>query len=121
MCGAVRYRIEGAVLWAGICHCKSCRRATGAQSVGWASVEKAQLTVTKLLAVFTSSPGISRGFCPACGTSITYDEGNATIDVTLASLDNPEAVVPTHEAWLEHRLSWAAVDAARELRPRGND
>lgn len=120
ICGALRYRIEGTPLWSGICHCRSCRRAAGAGSVAWATVAKARFTLTGTLATFASSPGITRGFCSTCGTSLTYDDGETTIDVTLASFDDPDAVVPTRETWLEDRISWVAVDGTHSLHPRGS-
>lgn len=119
LCGAVRYRMHRAPLSAGICHCVTCRRAAGAGSVAWATLPKADFEMTGEMAVHASSPGILRGFCPTCGTSLTFDDGSETIDVTLASLDDPEAVRPTKEIWLDHRVSWVATDPDLEHRPRG--
>jgi len=38
LCGAVRYRMVGAPLSSAICHCASCRRASGAPTVAWLTV-----------------------------------------------------------------------------------
>ncbi len=35
LCGAVRYRVNGAASYPVVCHCESCRRACGAQAVAW--------------------------------------------------------------------------------------
>ena len=60
--------------------------------------------------MFESSPGVERGFCARCGTSLTYRRANrpGLFDVTTASLDDPEAFPPTKEIWVEERLSWEA-------------
>lgn len=107
LCGAVRYRIDGPVRGADICHCRSCRRAAGAGSVGSLTVAGADFCLLAgALATHASSPGVARGFCPRCGTSLTCAARPDEIDVTLASLDAPERVRPTAEWWLAHRLSW---------------
>lgn len=114
-CGAIRYRFDAGTGRAGICHCRSCRRSTGAPSVAWVTVPAAALAVTRGAAVqYASSPGVRRGFCGRCGTSLFYRaDGEDSVDVTVASLDDPEAVPPRKEVWLSHRLSWEAVESGR--------
>lgn len=119
-CGSIRYRVEGEIVGACICHCASCRRTVGAESVGWLSVGTDALV---LLAGdptrYTSSPGVTRTFCPVCGTSLTYQFEAGQIDIILASLDDPEAVVPTREFWLDHRLSWNPANPDLAGSPEG--
>lgn len=120
LCGAVRYRIEAEGAEASICHCATCRRAAGAQSVAWATVGIAAFAWTAgAPASHVSSPGVVRTHCAACGTSLTYRSAPDSIDVTLASLDDPEALPPTSEVWLSHRLSWEPLDPARAAFARG--
>jgi hypothetical protein len=61
---------------------------------------------------FYSSPGVVRQFCRACGSALTYETADspASIDVTTATLDEPEAFPPTAEVWLENRLHWQPTD-----------
>lgn len=40
-----------------------------------------------------------------------------TIDITTASLDNPNLFPPTLETWVEHRVSWQTADQSRALYP----
>ncbi|MBP7001934.1 GFA family protein [Amaricoccus sp.] len=111
LCGAVRYRIEAAPLVTLICHCATCRRAAGAQSVAWGTFPGAAFAWTAAApARHASSPGVARAHCAACGASLTWQGEPHTIDVTLASLDDPEAAPPVCETWLSHRLSWAPTD-----------
>jgi len=116
LCGAVRYRIEGPPLSCGVCHCATCRRAAGAPSVAWLTVEQGHFRlVAGALATYVSSPGVTRGFCARCGTSLTWRHDElADIDVTVASLDDPETVTPRSEWWLDHRLSWTPANPALE-------
>jgi hypothetical protein len=123
LCRAVRYRVSAAPLSSVTCHCRSCRVAAGAPSVAWLTFDRASF---QLLAgeprSFASSAGVTRTFCGACGTPLTYaTESRPThIDVTTVSLDNPALFPPTREIWLEDRLPWEAVDASLEHSPRGS-
>ena len=57
---------------------------------------------------YASSAGVSRGFCPSCGSSLTFEGARwpGELHLLVASFDDPEAVTPTaHVYWREH-LSW---------------
>jgi hypothetical protein len=112
-CGAIRYRVTGPAQSTSLCHCESCRRATGGPSLAWAIFAEDDVEIIEgTLAIYRSSPGVERGFCAACGTSLTYRRANrpGLFDVTTASLDDPEAFPPTKEIWTEERLSWEAAN-----------
>lgn len=111
-CGSIRYAVAGFPRFLCICHCTSCRRATGVPGVPWGTFSAADFTLLK--GSFTaqeSSPGVRRGFCQACGTALTY--ANATrpgeIDITLATLDDPEALRATCHIWVRDKLSWVVI------------
>ncbi|QAY77794.1 GFA family protein [Sphingosinicella sp. BN140058] len=111
LCGAVRYRITGPLRATSLCHCESCRRATGGPSLAWAIFGEDDVEITTgTLAVYESSPGVERGFCARCGTSLSYRRANrpGLFDVTTASLDDPELFPPDKEIWVEERLSFVA-------------
>jgi hypothetical protein len=108
-CGAVRYEARGKPANTMVCHCLSCRRVAGAPVVAWLTFPETHFRITKgKPATFKSSAPVVRSFCPACGTGITYQrETNAGyIDVTTASLDDPNAYPPTHHSWLEDDIGW---------------
>lgn len=112
-CGAVRYRVTGAPRSTSLCHCTSCRRSTGGPSLAWAIFAEQDVEIVAgTLAIHHSSPGVERGFCARCGTSLTYRRANrpGLFDVTTASLDDPEACPPGKEIWVEERLSWVAAN-----------
>jgi hypothetical protein len=115
LCGAVRYQAEGASLARTLCHCRSCRLASGAPTVAWAVFRSDQFRFTAgSPASFRSSPGVTRTFCGACGTPLTYQRSSAadTIDVTTATLDRADDHAPTMEIWVEHRLAWQGLNMA---------
>jgi hypothetical protein len=109
LCGAVRYRFSGTPSSSANCHARSGPPARGAPVVAWITVRRSELSfVSGIPAVFHSSPGVTRQFCSRCGTALTYesDRHPDTIDLTTASLDDPDAYPPATEVWLEHRISW---------------
>jgi hypothetical protein len=116
LCGAVRYEILGEPRSVSLCHCRSCRRASGAPVVSWFVVSREQLSLSGELVQYASSSSVTRGFCGTCGTSIIYlhaDDPNS-IELTTASLDQPELLVPTREIWLSEKIAWMPIDSKRE-------
>lgn len=117
LCGSVRYRVAGTPLSSSVCHCRSCRLASGAPSVAWfvVALEQFELLAGEP-ASFRSSAQVSRTFCPACGTPLTYrhDDSPDHVELTTATLDDPARFPPTREIWLSHKLVWAASDPRLE-------
>jgi hypothetical protein len=112
LCGAVRYRIDRAPQHADYCHCRMCQRASGAPVVPWLTMASADFAWTAdAPAVYRSSPGAERLFCPSCGTQLVFRELAAPdlLDVTLASLDDPAAIPPDHHIWTSSRIAWFEV------------
>ena len=58
--------------------------------------------------IYESSPGVRRGFCPRCGTPISFtgDHLPGLIDLTIGSLDCPEEMPPAVHYWDSKRLPW---------------
>lgn len=107
-CGAVRYRIDGPLGRASICHCRMCQKAFGSFFAPLVSAPEARLTWTRgKPAEFRSSPIVARGYCAACGTPLHMKEdGDPNYEIAVGSLDNPELAPPIHQVGIESRLSW---------------
>jgi hypothetical protein len=56
--------------------------------------------------------GRLRSFAAWCGTPLFFEETNdsETVDVTIASLDDPAAFPPEKVIWLEDKLPWVKLD-----------
>lgn len=108
-CGAVRYEATGRPSNTMVCHCRTCRRVSGAPVVAWVTFDRAAFQFTAgTPARFHSSPPVTRSFCAACGTPLTYETTQypTTIDLTTCTLDDPNAFPPTHHSWLSHDVGW---------------
>jgi hypothetical protein len=106
-CGAVRYAML-AQPDASVCHCRMCQKAVGGPFAAFATLGRDKFQWTRgAPAVFRSSSIAERGFCAACGTPLTYQGvEDDKIDVTICSLDHPQAVTPTRAVGIEGRLAW---------------
>lgn len=115
-CGAVRYSTTGDPLFAAICHCTMCRRANAAPVVAWAMFQDSQVEFEGAKPhLYASSEDARRGFCRECGTQISFTASflPGLIDITIGSLDDPEAIKPMLHYWVSEHLSW--VDFADGL------
>lgn len=115
LCRAVRFRATGAPVATSLCHCTTCRLATGAPSVGWVVFRAGDFQFTGAVPRgFESSAGVLRTFCATCGTSLTYQSASRpdVIDVTTASLDRPEDFAPAKEIWTGHGIGWETLNGA---------
>ena len=123
LCGAVRYRATSEPLARTLCHCRTCRLASGAPSVAWVVFRSTDFAFSAgQPASFNSSPGVTRTFCPTCGTPLTYQRTAkpGTIDVTTVTLDAANDFAPTKEIWIEDKLVWERLDEALQHHPQSS-
>ena len=105
-CGAVRYRAATAPAEPHLCHCRMCQKAFGNVIAPLVSVREAKLTWTKAEpARFQSSNIVRRGFCPNCGTPLTYEAPDG-VAVAIGAFDHPAAIVPDIQYGIEGRVPW---------------
>jgi len=108
-CGNIRYKVVGMPKYAGVCYCGDCRKNVGAQSVSWITFPISDFEFEKGVPVsFKSSKNVVRSFCGICGTSLTYQNEirKSEIDITLASLENPEKFPPRKLVFADEKLNW---------------
>jgi hypothetical protein len=106
-CGAVRYALH-AKPKSTVCHCRMCQRATGGVFAALCMVKKTELEWTRGEPAFYASSNVAkRGFCPACGTPLTfaYDDEDR-IEVTTGSLDDPFSAGLIEHFGVESKMPW---------------
>jgi hypothetical protein len=112
LCGEARYRVTEAPLEALYCHCRMCQRAHGAPVIAWLTVPLSGFAVTSGDPVaYRSSAKALRHFCGSCGTPLTWraTDNPRLVDVSIATLDNPEAVEPALHLWTDSQLPWFEI------------
>ena len=108
-CGAVRYEMSTDTIHQALCHCVDCRRHSGAPLVAWGLVNKDQIRIDGETKDYASSEQGRRHFCPNCGTSLFYTSEAVfpgQIDVQIATLDDPDAIVPRAQIQVADRIGW---------------
>ena len=122
-CGAIRYRSTAEPTGRTLCHCESCRRASGAPTVAWVIFPATSFAITSgTLRERRSSEHVTRSFCGDCGTPLVYrtDRRPDVVDVPTATLDEPDAFAPEREIWTGEKLAWEVVNASLSQFPRSS-
>src|SRR5262249_47547938 len=112
LCGEVRYRITATPVEALYCHCRMCQRAHGAPVIAWLTVPLAAFHGSAGPPPASRSPPRAFGlFCRACGTPLP-GRAPATpqhVDVSIATLDDPEPIEPLLHLWTESQIGWFEI------------
>lgn len=113
-CEAIRYELRSVPYDTGWCHCRVCQRISGAPAIAFTTVPRADFVLTRgenvIGSIRTTSFG-QRRFCTLCGTPLTMEVAHQPeeIDVTVASLDDPDAVPPGFHIFYADRIAWAGA------------
>ncbi len=106
LCGRVHYTIDRTPRIVTHCHCRMCQLAGGALFLTWATFDINAFHLTAgTPAIHESSTNGRRHFCADCGTPLmmTAIDDPDSIDVTLASLDEPDRFPVGHNIWVGSR------------------
>ena len=123
LCGAIRYRVSGEPVAATLCHCGSCRRASGGTNVAWAVFDNAAFEwLSGKPADFSSSPGIQWLFCRTCGSLVGYRRASRPghMDITTGTLDDPGRFPPRVEIWIKQKIGWETLHPGLPKRERSS-
>ena len=111
-CGAVRYEVKDAFIYAANCHCSNCRASTGAAFKPFAGIEREKLTLTDgaddLLVVGEDDGNHTR--CGVCG-SLLYSvvRDGAYVHVALGSLVDAPSIRPDHHIFVGSKAPWYEI------------
>ena len=106
-CGRVRFKIEGTLGDASICHCRMCQKAFGGFYAPLVSVRDAKLTWTRgAPKKYQSSNFVARGFCADCGTPLTYEAPDG-VALAIGAFDDPGVIAPKVQFGVEGKLPYA--------------
>ena len=124
LCGKIKFEYAGQETWACYCHCKDCTRNCAAPVVAFIGVELASFSwrldgPDAHPKYFSSSAGVKRFFCDACGTPMAFqaDHYEGEIHLYAATLDQPEDFKPSFHVHHASKLSWFDIDDALQKHP----
>lgn len=112
VCGALRYRFNPKGAITDYCHCRTCRRWSGAPITAWAQVPVDQFEIVAGMAkAFPSSSRGIRYFCDQCGSSVyMMDSEGKSIGIMLGTLDNAEGLQPQGHGWVSEKIKWFHIN-----------
>ena len=78
----------------------------------WGSVPRKDLVVTKSEPRKVAYANRIRSFAACCGTHLFFEDSkdSESIDVTIASFDDPSSFAPQKAIFLEDKLPWVVID-----------
>ncbi|MCF6445620.1 GFA family protein [Nereida sp. MMG025] len=88
LCGAVTYRVTGALRPVVACHCTQCRKTTG-NFVTATSALRENVEIQGDVTWFASSETAKRGFCGTCGSNLFWDGPGINLSIMAGTLDGP--------------------------------
>jgi len=112
LCGGVRYRVAGDLRDAIACHCTQCRKTTGHYGAfGACRNDDLVMEKEETLAWYDSSPGVRRGFCGRCGSTLFWDDGSRDyVAVAAGSLDQPTGIVLTKHIFVADKGDYYNIE-----------
>jgi len=111
-CGAVRYEVADAFLYAANCHCSRCRAATGTAFKAFAGIERGKLRITdgadELMLVGEANANDTR--CAACG-SLLYSvvRDGEYVHVAMGSLVDVPSIRPAEHIYVGSKAPWFEI------------
>jgi hypothetical protein len=115
LCGQVRYEAEGEPLFAGLCYCADCQKASGSAFIpfmGFAGSAVRSSGPTRQFASKSARGGDAvRNFCRVCGSLVFGGEvgKDDLFTVYAGSLDDPSSFRPTIAIFARSRPAWAVI------------
>ena len=107
LCGRVRYRATPDHRDGYYCHCRMCQLAFGNTRAAYFNLRRSEVQwLAEPPRYFTSSKIARRGFCPHCGTPLSFEFlDSERMDLAVGSLDDPSAMKPTEHFAVESRIA----------------
>ncbi|WP_201314696.1 GFA family protein [Dyella sp. EPa41] len=112
LCGAVRYLVLDAFVYAANCHCSQCRRATGSAFKPFAGIERDKLSLAH------GEDDVMRFgdhqahdvHCGRCG-SLLYSvvRNGEYVHVTLGTLDSAPSIRPDKHIFVGSKAAWFTI------------
>ena len=110
-CGLISAESRAEPTLVSYCHCRDCRKQTGAPVMAFVGFHESDLTWFGTPRTFRSG-GVTRSFCERCGSQIGYSDDllPGSIYLSLGFMDAPENYPPKWHAFEKRRLPFLHID-----------
>ncbi len=118
LCGEISFIARGEPANPHLCSCTMCRKSSGAPTVAWVEFPRKifQWSRHGKLGLYRSSEKTQRLFCQSWGGFLgAINDGDKNIFITIASLKNPELIIPGQQHSYKEKIpSWWKVEISRD-------
>ncbi len=112
LCGAVRYEVADAFVYAANCHCSNCRRATGSAFKPFAGIASGKLRVVEgrdRMMMF-GDPAAHDAHCKACGSLLwSLVRAGAYVHVAMGTIVDAPSIRPSAHIFVGSKAPWFAI------------
>lgn len=116
LCGAIKYEVNGDLVFSGNCHCDDCRRLTGSAFATLAFFKAEDVAVTKgttksFAHTADSGNSLSKEFCGTCGSQL-FGSGSGRPglkSVKIGTMDDVGSIRPTVSVYVSKALPFTIV------------
>ncbi len=111
LCGAVRYRVTGAVRPIIACHCGQCQKWSG-HTVAATKARLADVSIEGEDSVswFRSSDQADRGFCKSCGSNLFWRPvGGDTLSIMAGTLDGQHPLMVAGHIYVADKQAYDEI------------
>ncbi len=115
LCGALRYQAQGEPLYAGLCYCTDCQKASGSGFIPFMGFGSSAVRFSGETLKFTSKSAKGRdavrNTCPLCGSLVFGGVAGKDNSFTLyaGTLDDPSTFQPRIAIFTRSRPAWAVI------------
>jgi hypothetical protein len=115
LCGALRYEAKGEPLYAGLCYCADCQKASGSGFIPFMGFASSAVAFSGPTRTFTSKAANDsdavRNSCPVCASLVFGGEVGKDESFTIyaGSLDDPSSFHPKVAIFARSRPAWAVI------------
>jgi hypothetical protein len=117
LCGELRYEAKGESLYAGLCYCADCQKASGSAFIPFMGFSSSAIRFSGPTRKFTSKSAKGgdavRNSCPVCGSLVFGGEvgKDESFTVYAGTLDDPSSFHPAIAIFARSRPAWAVIPA----------
>jgi hypothetical protein len=113
-CGAIRFEVSEAPVYAYYCHCTRCQRRSGSGAAPGVIPALGSFKFVEgeeLLAKWNAGDGFDKEFCPNCGSHISASDpsGSRLMSVRLGAFDGDPGVRPTTRHFTNYAAVWEPI------------
>ncbi len=111
-CGAIGYRIDGALTDARSCHCSRCRKAFSSQASAYALVDPEDFHWTRgeeLLKSYIGEHGAGYRFCRICASTLCGVVNGEVHGITLGCLNEDPGIAIERHIYVGSKAPWEVI------------